>query len=73
MAVGWTADLIVVNGNPAADITDLTKAERVIKNGVAYEAEGLGQGAGGLALTVPSGSGPPFRPSAFSGVVLCAM
>ena len=48
VAVGWAADLIVVNGDPAANITDLAKAEMVMKNGVAYDPAKLRASVKGL-------------------------
>jgi enamidase len=48
VAVGWTADLIVVNGDPAAKITDLAQAEMVMKNGVAYDPAKLRASVKGL-------------------------
>lgn len=37
IAVGWAADLVVVPGNPATNIEDLSKAEIVFKDGVGYD------------------------------------
>jgi hypothetical protein len=53
VAEGWAADLIVVAGNPAADIKDLSKVEIVFRDGVGYdpaEATRGREGAGRLAL-----------------------
>ena len=38
---GKLADLIVVDGNPLANITDLRRTRRVIKDGVLYELDAL--------------------------------
>ena len=38
---GKAADLVVVAGNPAADISDLRKAELVFKDGVGYDSRKL--------------------------------
>jgi enamidase len=37
LAVGKQADLIVINGNPAATIADIRKVETVFKQGVGYD------------------------------------
>lgn len=39
VAVGKNADLVVVNGNPAANIHDISKVEIVFKDGVGFDAE----------------------------------
>ena len=36
---GKLADLVVVDGNPLANITDLRRTRRVVKDGVVYEVE----------------------------------
>jgi enamidase len=41
IAVGKRADLIVVNGNPAARISDVQKVEIVFKRGIGYDSEKL--------------------------------
>ena len=41
IAARWSADFIVVSGDPAADIREMAKAELVVKNGVAYDPEKL--------------------------------
>lgn len=41
VAVGKNADLVVVNGNPAANIDDIAKVEIVFKDGVGFDAERL--------------------------------
>jgi imidazolonepropionase-like amidohydrolase len=41
VAVGKNADLLVVNGNPAARITDIENVEIVFKDGVGYDVEKL--------------------------------
>jgi imidazolonepropionase-like amidohydrolase len=38
---GKAADLVVVDGNPAADISDLRKVETVFKDGVGYDSRRL--------------------------------
>ena len=45
---GYAADLIVVGGNPATDITDLSKVEMVFKDGVGYNPAKLRAAAKGL-------------------------
>lgn len=37
IAVGKQADLVVLNGNPAANIADVRKVERVFRQGVGYD------------------------------------
>jgi imidazolonepropionase-like amidohydrolase len=37
LAVGKQADLVVVNGNPAADIADIREVEIVFKDGIGYD------------------------------------
>jgi imidazolonepropionase-like amidohydrolase len=37
LAVGKQADLLVIDGNPASDITDVRKIELVFRQGVAYD------------------------------------
>jgi hypothetical protein len=41
VAVGKNADLVVVNGNPAANIDDIANVEIVFKDGVGFDAERL--------------------------------
>jgi len=41
LAVGKQADLMVVKGNPAANINDIEKVEIVFKDGVGYDSEKL--------------------------------
>src|SRR5215211_4929065 len=48
VAAGKQADLMVVNGNPAADISDIEKVEIVFKDGVGYDSEKLIQSVQGL-------------------------
>jgi imidazolonepropionase-like amidohydrolase len=48
IAVGKQADLIVVKGNPAANISDIEKVEIVFKDGVGYDSEKLIQSVQGL-------------------------
>jgi imidazolonepropionase-like amidohydrolase len=45
---GKQADLMVVKGNPAANITDIEKVEIVFKDGVGYDSEKLIQSVQGL-------------------------
>ena len=37
VAVGKQADLVVIDGNPAANISDIRKVETVFKQGVGYD------------------------------------
>ena len=48
VAVGKQADLMVVKGNPAANIGDIEKVEIVFKDGVGYDSEKLIQSVHGL-------------------------
>jgi imidazolonepropionase-like amidohydrolase len=48
IAVGKQADLMVVKGNPAANISDIEKVEIVFKDGVGYDSERLIQSVQGL-------------------------
>jgi imidazolonepropionase-like amidohydrolase len=48
VAPGWAADLIVVSGDPAKDIKELSKAEIVFKDGVGYDPAKLRAAAKGL-------------------------
>ena len=48
IAAGKQADLMVVRGNPAADIADIEKVEIVFKDGVGYDTEKLIQSVQGL-------------------------
>ena len=48
IASGKLADLMVVKGNPAANIADIEKVEIVFKNGVGYDTEKLIQSVQGL-------------------------
>src|SRR5687768_4290009 len=48
LAAGKQADLMVVNGNPATNITDIEKVEIVFKDGVGYDTEKLIQSVQGL-------------------------
>jgi imidazolonepropionase-like amidohydrolase len=48
IAVGKQADLMVVKGNPAANIADIEKVELVFKDGVGYDSEKLIQSVQGL-------------------------
>lgn len=48
IAPGKQADLMVVKGNPAANINDLERVEIVFKDGVGYDSEKLVQSVQGL-------------------------
>jgi len=48
IAVGKQADLMVVKGNPAANISDIEKVEIVFKDGVGFDSEKLIQSVQGL-------------------------
>ena len=48
IAPGKQADLLVVKGNPAANISDIEKVEIVFKDGVGYDSEKLIQSVQGL-------------------------
>jgi hypothetical protein len=48
IAVGKQADLMIVKGNPAANISDIEKVEIVFKDGIGYDSEKLIQSAQGL-------------------------
>ena len=48
IAVGKQADLMIVNGNPAAKIMDIENVEIVFKDGVGYDSEKLIQSVQGL-------------------------
>ncbi|HEV8368620.1 MAG TPA: amidohydrolase family protein [Pyrinomonadaceae bacterium] len=48
IAPGKQADLMVVKGNPAANIADIEKVEMVFKDGVGYDSEKLIQSVQGL-------------------------
>jgi imidazolonepropionase-like amidohydrolase len=48
IAVGKQADLMIVKGNPAANINDIEKVEIVFKDGVGYDSEKLLQSVQGL-------------------------
>jgi imidazolonepropionase-like amidohydrolase len=48
IAVGKQADLMVVRGNPAANISEIEKVEIVFKDGVGYDSEKLIQSVQGL-------------------------
>jgi imidazolonepropionase-like amidohydrolase len=48
ITVGKQADLMVVKGNPAANISDIEKVEIVFKDGVGYDSEKLIQSVQGL-------------------------
>jgi enamidase len=39
--VGKVADMVVIDGDPSADISDITKVEMVFKDGIAYDSERL--------------------------------
>ena len=48
VAPGKAADLIVINGNPATNISDLRQAEVVFKDGVGYDSKKLFEAVKGL-------------------------
>jgi imidazolonepropionase-like amidohydrolase len=48
ITVGKQADLMVVKGNPASNISDIEKVEIVFKDGVGYDSEKLIQSVQGL-------------------------
>jgi imidazolonepropionase-like amidohydrolase len=48
IAAGKQADLMIVKGNPAANIADIEKVEIVFKDGVGYDSEKLIQSVQGL-------------------------
>ncbi len=48
IAAGKQADLMIVKGNPAANINDIEKVEIVFKDGVGYDSEKLIQSVQGL-------------------------
>jgi imidazolonepropionase-like amidohydrolase len=48
IAVGKQADLMIVRGNPAANISEIEKVEIVFKDGVGYDSEKLIQSVQGL-------------------------
>lgn len=48
IAPGWAADLVVVNGDPATDIKELSKAEIVFKDGIGYDPAKLRLSVQGL-------------------------
>jgi len=48
VAVGKQADLMVVRGNPAAEIADIEQVEIVFKDGVGYDSERLIQSVQGM-------------------------
>jgi imidazolonepropionase-like amidohydrolase len=48
IAVGKQADLMIVKGNPATNISDIEKVEIVFKDGIGYDSEKLIQSVQGL-------------------------
>ena len=48
IAVGKQADLMIVRGNPAVNISEIEKVEIVFKDGVGYDSEKLIQSVQGL-------------------------
>lgn len=48
IAIGKQADLMVVKGNPAANINDIERVEIVFKDGIGYDSEKLIQSVQGL-------------------------
>jgi Tol biopolymer transport system component/imidazolonepropionase-like amidohydrolase len=55
---GKLADLVVVDGNPLADIRDIRRTTRVIKDGVVYDVDALMRAP---AKPVPTAQGRPQR------------
>ncbi len=51
ISVGKQADLLVVKGNPASNISDIEKVEIVFKDGIGYDSEKLIQSVQGLVGT----------------------
>jgi imidazolonepropionase-like amidohydrolase len=51
LAAGKQADMMVVKGNPAANISDIEKVEIVFKDGIGYDSEKLIQSVQGLVGT----------------------
>jgi imidazolonepropionase-like amidohydrolase len=47
IAAGKSADLVIINGNPAAKISDIEKVEIVFKDGVGYDSKKLIDSANG--------------------------
>jgi adenine deaminase len=47
IAVGKQADLMIVRGNPALNISEIEKVETVFKDGVGYDSEKLNQSVQG--------------------------
>jgi imidazolonepropionase-like amidohydrolase len=47
LAAGKTADMVLINGNPAVDIADIRKVEIVFKDGVGYDSAKLIESARG--------------------------
>jgi imidazolonepropionase-like amidohydrolase len=45
VAPGYFADLVMLGGNPLADVRRLRDVKRVMKDGVLYTEEGLIRGA----------------------------
>jgi imidazolonepropionase-like amidohydrolase len=41
VAVGKDADLVVIHGNPAANINDIEKVDMVFKDGIGYDSAKL--------------------------------
>ena len=48
IALGKQADLMIVKGNPAANIAEVEKVEIVFKDGIGYDSEKLIQSVQGL-------------------------
>jgi imidazolonepropionase-like amidohydrolase len=48
IAVGKQADLMIVRGNPALNISEIEKVEIVFKDGVGYDSEKLIESVQGL-------------------------
>jgi imidazolonepropionase-like amidohydrolase len=48
LAAGKTADIVVVQGDPSANIKDIEKVELVFKDGVGYDSARLIESAKGM-------------------------
>jgi hypothetical protein len=67
IAEGLRADLVVVRGNPAANISDVRNVETVFKKGIAYDPDAL---IAGTAGTVGGFDLRPYLISPFFPVVV---
>ena len=48
LAIGKAADIVVINGDPSANIKDIEKVEFVFKDGVGYDSAKLIESAKGM-------------------------